>query len=210
MSGEATPIQMGGLLMALRVRGGRSMRSPARFRPCGPSMLTVKAPADAVDIVGTGGGGSEIGQCLHLCLVHSCRHRRPCRQARQSRLSSKSGAADVLMSLGVKVGHRPDDVARCISETGIGFMFAPTHHPAMKNVNPTRVELATRIIFNLLEAIVQSGRREAADGRCVLEALGAAVGASAEEPRRENSSGSSTAPTVSTRSPSPALHLSRR
>ena len=65
-------------------------------------------------------------------------------------LSSRSGAADVLFSLGVKIDIPPDHVGRCVTETGIGFMFAPSHHPAMKNVGPTRVELATRTIFNLL------------------------------------------------------------
>ena len=65
-------------------------------------------------------------------------------------LSSRSGAADVLASLGVKIDLTPDQVGRCVAEAGIGFMFAPTHHPAMKNVGPTRVELATRTIFNLL------------------------------------------------------------
>jgi anthranilate phosphoribosyltransferase len=65
-------------------------------------------------------------------------------------LSSRSGAADVLASLGVKIDLSPEKVGRCIKEAGIGFMFAPAHHPAMKNVGPTRVELATRTIFNLL------------------------------------------------------------
>ncbi len=65
-------------------------------------------------------------------------------------LSSKSGAADVLGALGVKIELRPDEITRCIYEAGIGFMFAPAHHPAMKNVAPTRVELGTRTIFNLL------------------------------------------------------------
>jgi anthranilate phosphoribosyltransferase len=65
-------------------------------------------------------------------------------------LSSKSGAADVLGALGVKIDLRPDEITRCIYEAGIGFMFAPAHHPAMKHVGPTRVELGTRTIFNLL------------------------------------------------------------
>ncbi|MDH8495219.1 anthranilate phosphoribosyltransferase, partial [Klebsiella pneumoniae] len=64
--------------------------------------------------------------------------------------SSKSGAADALAALGVNINIAPEGVSRCIAEAGIGFMFAPTHHPAMKNVGPTRVELATRTIFNLL------------------------------------------------------------
>jgi len=65
-------------------------------------------------------------------------------------LSSRSGAADVLASLGVRLDLTPEQVGRCVQEAGIGFMFAPAHHPAMKNVGPTRVELATRTIFNLL------------------------------------------------------------
>jgi anthranilate phosphoribosyltransferase len=65
-------------------------------------------------------------------------------------LSSKSGAADVLAALGIKIDLTPQQVSRCIKEAGIGFMFAPAHHPAMKNVGPTRVELGTRTIFNLL------------------------------------------------------------
>jgi anthranilate phosphoribosyltransferase len=65
-------------------------------------------------------------------------------------LSSRSGAADVLASLGVRIDLNPEQVGRCVKQTGIGFMFAPAHHPAMKNVGPTRVELATRTIFNLL------------------------------------------------------------
>jgi anthranilate phosphoribosyltransferase len=65
-------------------------------------------------------------------------------------LSSRSGAADVLASLGVRIDLSPEHVGRCVQEAGIGFMFAPSHHPAMKNVGPTRVELATRTIFNLL------------------------------------------------------------
>src|SRR6185436_13846350 len=65
-------------------------------------------------------------------------------------LSSRSGAADVLAALGVKIDLTPEKIARCIREAGIGFMFAPAHHPAMKNVGPTRVELGTRTIFNLL------------------------------------------------------------
>ena len=65
-------------------------------------------------------------------------------------LSSRSGAADVLASLGVKIDLKPEQVGRCVKQAGIGFMFAPSHHPAMKNVGPTRTELATRTIFNLL------------------------------------------------------------
>jgi anthranilate phosphoribosyltransferase len=113
-------------------------------------MLPVKAPPDAVDIVGTGGDGSgsvNVSTCAAF-IVAACGV--PVAKHGNRALSSKSGAADVLAALGVKIDLTPEQVSRCIKEAGIGFMFAPTHHPAMKNVGPTRVELATRTIFNLL------------------------------------------------------------
>jgi anthranilate phosphoribosyltransferase len=113
-------------------------------------MLRVAAPADAVDVVGTGGDGSgsvNVSTCASF-IVAGCGV--PVAKHGNRALSSRSGAADVLSALGVKIDITPDHVGRCIAETGIGFMFAPSHHPAMKNVGPTRVELATRTIFNLL------------------------------------------------------------
>jgi anthranilate phosphoribosyltransferase len=150
MSGEATPSQMGGLLMALRVRGETVDEITGAVSAMRAKMLTVKAPADAVDIVGTGGDGSgsvNVSTCASFILAGTGV---PVAKHGNRALSSKSGAADVLASLGIKIDITPDDVSRCIAEAGIGFMFAPTHHPAMKNVGPTRVELATRTIFNLL------------------------------------------------------------
>src|SRR3954464_15168244 len=113
-------------------------------------MLRVKAPPDAIDVVGTGGDGSGSGN-VSTCasfIVPGCGV--PGAKNGNRALSSRSGAADVLSSLGVKIDITPDHVGRCVKEAGIGFMFAPSHHPAMKNVGPTRVELATRTIFNLL------------------------------------------------------------
>jgi anthranilate phosphoribosyltransferase len=150
MSGEATPSQMGGLLMALRVRGETVDEITGAVSAMRAKMLPVKAPADAVDIVGTGGDGSgsvNVSTCASFILAGAGV---PVAKHGNRALSSKSGAADVLTSLGIKIDITPDDVGRCIAEAGIGFMFAPTHHPAMKNVGPTRVELATRTIFNLL------------------------------------------------------------
>jgi anthranilate phosphoribosyltransferase len=150
MSGEATPSQMGGLLMALRVRGETVDEITGAVSAMRAKMLRVTAPADAVDIVGTGGDGSgsvNVSTCASFIVagagVTVAKHG-------NRALSSRSGAADVLAALGVKIDLSPDDVSRCIREAGIGFMFAPAHHPAMKNVNPSRVELATRTIFNLL------------------------------------------------------------
>ena len=94
-----------------------------------------------------------------------------------------------------------EQVGRCIRDAGIGFMFAPAHHPAMKNVGPTRVELGTRTIFNLLGPLSNPASRQAPDDRHVLEALGRADGAGAEQSRLRERSGSCTAPTGSTRSP---------
>src|ERR1700735_2124194 len=131
MSGEATPSQMGGLLMALRVRGETVDEITGAVSAMRAKMLRVNAPANAADVVGTGGGG-------------------PVAKHGTRALSSRSGAADVLASLGVKIDITPEQVGRCVAEAGIGFMFAPSHHPAWKNVGPTRVELATRTIFNLL------------------------------------------------------------
>ncbi|RJF70341.1 anthranilate phosphoribosyltransferase [Rhodopseudomonas palustris] len=150
MSGDATPSQMGALLMGLRVRGETVDEITGAVTTMRSKMLTVDAPADAVDVVGTGGDGSgsvNVSTCASF-IVAGCGV--PVAKHGNRALSSKSGAADVLNALGVKIDITPDQVGRCVNEAGIGFMFAPTHHPAMKNVGPTRVELATRTIFNLL------------------------------------------------------------
>src|SRR5690606_37068120 len=150
MSGEATPSQMGGLLMALRVRGETVDEITGAVTTMRAKMLGVQAPADAGDIVGPGGdasGSYNISTCAAFIVAGAGV---PVAKHGNRALSSKSGAADVLMALGVKIDLTPEDVGRCIREAGIGFMFAPAHHPAMKNVGPTRVELGTRTIFNLL------------------------------------------------------------
>ena len=150
MSGEATPSQMGGLLMALRVRGETVEEITGAVSAMRAKMLRVIAPADAVDIVGTGGDGSgsvNVSTCASFIVAGTGV---PVAKHGNRALSSRSGAADVLASLGVKIDLKPEQVGRCVRECGIGFMFAPAHHPAMKNVGPTRVELATRTIFNLL------------------------------------------------------------
>ncbi|MDR3467092.1 MAG: anthranilate phosphoribosyltransferase [Xanthobacteraceae bacterium] len=150
MSGEATPSQMGGLLMALRVRGETVDEITGAVSAMRSKMLRVRAPADAVDVVGTGGDGSgsvNVSTCASFIVAGVGV---PVAKHGNRALSSRSGAADCLAALGVRIDLTPEAVGRCIAEAGIGFMFAPTHHPAMKNVGPTRVELATRTIFNLL------------------------------------------------------------
>ena len=113
-------------------------------------MLGVKAPPDAVDVVATGGdasGSFNISTCAAFIVA---RAGVPVAKHGNRALSSKSGAADVLQALGVRIELDAAQVGKCIRDAGIGFMFAPAHHPAMKNVGPTRVELGTRTIFNLL------------------------------------------------------------
>jgi len=150
MSGEATPSQMGGLLMALRVRGETVDEITGAVTTMRAKMLSVKAPPDAVDIVGTGGdasGSYNISTCAAFIVAGAGV---PIAKHGNRALSSKSGAADVLQALGVNIDLSAEQVGLCIRDSGIGFMFAPAHHPAMKNVGPTRVELGTRTIFNLL------------------------------------------------------------
>ena len=150
MSGEATPSQMGGLLMALRVRGETVDEITGAVSAMRAKMLRVAAPPGAIDIVGTGGdasGSYNISTCAALIVAGTGV---PVAKHGNRALSSRSGAADVLAALGVNIDLTPEAIERCIREAGIGFMFAPAHHPAMKNVGPTRVELGTRTIFNLL------------------------------------------------------------
>ena len=150
MSGEATPSQMGALLMALRVRGETVEEITGAVSAMREKMLRVRAPAEAVDVVGTGGdasGSFNISTCAALIVAGAGV---PVAKHGNRALSSRSGAADVLSALGVNIELAPEGVSRCIEQAGIGFMFAPAHHPAMKNVGPTRVELGTRTIFNLL------------------------------------------------------------
>ena len=150
LSGEATPSQIGGFLMALRVRGETPGEIAGAVTAMRSKMLPVTAPDDAIDIVGTGGdasGSYNVSTAASLIVagtgVKVAKHG-------NRALSSKSGAADVLTALGVNIELRPEDIARCIALAGVGFMFAPAHHGAMRHVGPTRVELGTRTIFNLL------------------------------------------------------------
>jgi anthranilate phosphoribosyltransferase len=150
MSGEATPSQMGALLMALRVRGETVEEITGAVTTMRAKMLPVEAPKDAVDVVGTGGdasGSYNISTCAAFIVAGAGV---PVAKHGNRALSSRSGAADVLTALGVRIDLDPLAISRCIKEAGVGFMFAPAHHPAMKNVGPTRVELGTRTIFNLL------------------------------------------------------------
>ena len=148
--GQATPSQIGGLLMALRTRGETVGEYAAAAAVMRSKCNAVVAPEGAMDIVGTGGDGKgtlNISTATAFVVAGAgvvvAKHG-------NRNLSSKSGAADALGAMGINVMVGADVVTRAISEIGIGFMMAPMHHPAIAHVMPTRTELGTRTIFNIL------------------------------------------------------------
>src|SRR5271168_777530 len=150
LSGDATPAQVGGFLMALRVRGEAVEEITGAVTTMRAKMLRVAAPDGAIDIVGTGGDGSGSYNISTLAALIVAACGVPVAKHGNRAASSKSGTADTLSALGVKIGLAPAAVERSIGEAGIGFMMATTHHASMRHVGPTRVELGTRTIFNLL------------------------------------------------------------
>ena len=150
MNGEATPSQIGAFLMGLRVKGESVGEIAAAVSILREKMVAVEAPEDAIDIVGTGGDGSHTLNISTGTAIVVAAAGIPVAKHGNKALSSKSGAADVLTALGVKIDLVPAEIARCLREAGIGFMFAPAHHPALKHVGPSRVEMGTRTMFNLL------------------------------------------------------------
>ena len=150
MSGAATPSQIGGFLMALRVRGETIDEIVGAVGAMRARMLPVEAPEEAIDIVGTGGDGAGTYNISTLATLIVAGAGVPVAKHGNRALSSKSGGADALSCLGVKLDIGPEAITRCIRQAGVGFMFAQQHHSAMRHVGPTRVELGTRTIFNLL------------------------------------------------------------
>jgi len=149
-SGAATPSQLGAFLMALRVRGETIEELAGAATTLRAKMVRVSAPPNAMDVVGTGGdqsGSYNVSTCAAFIVAGA--GGKVAKHGNRA-LSSRCGASDVLTSLGVNVNVGPELIGRCVAEAGIGFMFAPNHHPALRHVGPTRVELATRTIFNLL------------------------------------------------------------
>lgn len=150
MTGEATPAQIAGLLMGMRVRGETVDELKAGAMTMRERMLPVRAPAHAIDVVGTGGdaaGTFNISTASAFVIagagVTVAKHG-------NRNLSSRSGSADVLTALGVDIDCDIALIERSIAEAGLGFMMAPRHHGAMRHVAGPRSELGTRTIFNLL------------------------------------------------------------
>ena len=150
MSGQATDAQIGAFLMALRVRGETVDEITGAVRTMRAKALAVKAPAGAIDVVGTGGDGSGTYNISTAAAIVVAACGVPVAKHGNKALSSKSGAADVLAALGVNLDADLALVEKSISDAGIGFMMAPRHHSAMKYVGPARVEMGTRTLFNLL------------------------------------------------------------
>ena len=150
MSGETTPSQIGAFLMGMRVKGETVGEIAAAVSIMRRKMVPVEAPEDAIDIVGTGGDGAgtlNISTGASLVVAGAGV---PVAKHGNRALSSKSGSAEALQALGIRLDLSPEEISNCIAQAGIGFMFAPSHHPAMKHVGPTRMEMGTRTMFNLL------------------------------------------------------------
>ncbi len=150
MDGDATPSQIGGLLMALRTRGETIDEYAAAATVMRAKCRKVNAPAGAMDIVGTGGTGTSTLSISTATAIVTAGAGVVVAKHGNRNLTSKSGTADTFGKSGVNVMVEPDVVERAINQAGIGFMMAPMHHPAVKYVMPTRMELGTRTIFNIL------------------------------------------------------------
>ncbi|MDG2451760.1 MAG: anthranilate phosphoribosyltransferase [Paracoccaceae bacterium] len=148
--GEATPAQMGGLLMAMRARGESVAEYAAAAAVMRSKCNAVSAPADAIDIVGTGGDGKGTLNISTATAFVVAGAGVPVAKHGNKNLSSLSGAADALGQMGVNVMVEAAVVERAIREAGIGFMMAPMHHPTIRHVMPVRQELGCKTIFNIL------------------------------------------------------------
>ena len=150
MSGTASDAQVGGLLIGLRVRGETIDEIAGAARALRQCAVPVKAPEGAIDTCGTGGDSKNthnISTCAAFAVAGAGV---PVAKHGNRSISSRSGSADVLAALGVNIECGPEIVSRCIEQCGLGFMFAPIHHPTMRHVTKVRRELGVRTIFNLL------------------------------------------------------------
>jgi anthranilate phosphoribosyltransferase/anthranilate synthase/phosphoribosyltransferase len=158
MDGEATPAQIGGMLMAMRARGETVAELTGAVTAMRERMTTIEAPEDAIDVCGTGGDGAATlnistanAFVVAACGVKVAKHG-------NRALSSRAGGADVLAALGVNIEPPLERLSAILQETGCVFLFAPRHHPALRHAGPARAELGTRTIFNLTGPMANPAR----------------------------------------------------
>jgi anthranilate phosphoribosyltransferase len=152
MSGELSPVMTAAIITGLRVKKETigEITAAAQVMREFSTKVHVADTRNLVDIVGTGGDGSHTFNISTCSMFVAAAAGAKVSKHGGRGVSSKSGSADVLEALGLNINLPPDAIAKCIAEVGIGFMFAPNHHPAMKNVAPVRKELGVRTIFNIL------------------------------------------------------------
>jgi anthranilate phosphoribosyltransferase len=165
MSGEMPPTLVAGLLVALRTKKETvgEIAAAAQVMREFATPVRVEDRKNLVDVVGTGGDGAHTFNISTAAMFVAAAAGAKIAKHGNRSVSSKSGSADILESLGVKLSLSPEQVAQCIAEVGAGFMFAPNHHPAMKNVVPIRKDLGVRTIFNILGPLTNP-----ADARRIL------------------------------------------
>jgi anthranilate phosphoribosyltransferase len=152
MSGQVSPTLIAAILIGLRVKKETigEIAGAAEVMREFAAKVEVKDPENLVDIVGTGGDAAQtFNISTAASFVCAAAGARVAKHGNRS-VSSKSGSADVLEALGANINLKPEQVGRCIEETGVGFMFAPNHHAAMKHAAPVRRELAVKTLFNIL------------------------------------------------------------
>jgi len=150
MDGEATPAQLAAMLVALRMRGETVEELAGFATAMRERVLRVDAPEGTIDVVGTGGDGSGTFNISTASALVVASTGVPVAKHGNRAITSRSGAADVLEALGVRIDHGADSAAASLRDVGFAFLFAPTFHPAMKHAGPTRREIGIRTAFNLI------------------------------------------------------------
>jgi anthranilate phosphoribosyltransferase len=150
MDGEATPSQLAALLMGLRMRGETVEELAGFATAMRERVVRVEAPEGTIDVVGTGGDGSGTFNISTTAALIVASIGVPVAKHGNRAITSRSGSADVLDALGIRIDHDADSAGRAIRELGFAFLFAPSFHPAMRHAGPTRREIGVRTAFNLL------------------------------------------------------------
>ena len=165
MDGEATPAQLAALLMGLRMRGETVEELAGFALAMRERVLRVSAPEGAIDVVGTGGDGSGTFNISTAAALVVASTGVPVAKHGNRAMTSRSGSADVLEALGIRIDHDAESASRALHELGFAFLFAPNFHPAMKHAGPTRREIGVRTSFNLIGPLTNpAGARRALIG----------------------------------------------